>query len=159
MQFSRPVAGKGETRAGTAQSAHPDLARQGVTADELADLIERGEQARVRDALHADPTLVNARTRGGETPLHVACRTKMALIVAALIARGAGVDARDANGRTPLHAAVNGGGGLVMTLVDGLLSFGADPSLVDGAGQTVADLAATEPSIDLGALLARLQRP
>jgi ankyrin repeat protein len=130
-----------------------------VTADELAVLIERGENARVRDALHADPALLNAPASHGETPLHVACRAKMAKIVAMLIARGADVNARDATGRTPLHAAVSGGGGLAMTLVDGLLNFGADPSLVDNAGQTVADVAATEPSIDVDALLARLQRP
>jgi ankyrin repeat protein len=126
-----------------------------MTADECADLIERGEGEKVSAALRSDRSLIGLRTSTGETLLHVACRTKMALIVATFIAMEADLNARDRRGRTPLHATVVGGGALAVTIADALLNFGADPTLRDDAGQTVADLAETEMTVGLDELLAR----
>ena len=130
-----------------------------MTADELADLIERGETTRVAAAFATEPALASARTRQGETALHVACRTAMAPIVTKLIALEADVNARDLRGRTPLHAAVAGAGSLALPLVDVLLIFGADRTVEDDEGLTPEALARREMTVGLDRVLARLHGP
>ena len=61
--------------------------------------------AEVRACLAAGAD-VNARERGGHTPLHLAaCCNDNPAVIAALLEAGAEVNARDEDGDTPLHLA------------------------------------------------------
>lgn len=135
-------------------STHPDAA----PVERLALMIERGDVTGVSDALRADPSLVSARTPAGDTPLHLACWYKQVAIVGALLAHSANVNARGCFGRTPLHYAVHEGRAISIPIVGTLLGFGADPSLRDENGHTVADWARIEMSDGLAGVLEQLRR-
>jgi hypothetical protein len=123
-------------RAGTAggPSAAPAPrdpgAAPGPRAAEFAAALVRGDAARVRELLAADPglaaSLVNSRT-----PLHVFAdapghRPNAAAVVAALAAAGADLDAHAAgmwHHETPLHWAASNDD---TALIDALLEAGAD---------------------------------
>ena len=79
---------------------------------------------------------VAARNRRGETPLHGAARLNHSVaVVEELVRAGADLDARDREGNTPLHVSRLIGHPPVIHL---LLELGADPTLVNDAGE-VAD--------------------
>ena len=87
-------------------------------------------------ALLAAGADVDARNQRGATPLHVAAQyNHNPAIIVELVGAGADLDARDGEGNTPLHASRWFGHPPVVHL---LLELGADPTLVNDAGE-VAD--------------------
>ena len=101
-----------------------------VRAGNLPQLVER---------LSQQPDLLDARTPGGETPLHYAVLGRHPAIVDLLLARGADVNAQDSAGRTPLHFAATLDN---PELINTLLAGGADVNLADARGDTPLHLAA-----------------
>jgi len=87
------------------------------------------------------PDLLEAHSRDGWTPLHLAGFFGWAELANALIAKGAVVDSRSTNSmkNTPLHAAAAGGSA---ELVDVLLKRGANPNLTQQGGWTALHAAA-----------------
>ncbi|MBC6404098.1 MAG: ankyrin repeat domain-containing protein [Hyphomonadaceae bacterium] len=83
---------------------------------------ESAAAADVRRCLAAGAE-VEARTEGGETPLHLAALGGNAETVTALVDAGADVEAREEDNRTPLHVAAAGG---TAETVTALVKAGAD---------------------------------
>jgi ankyrin repeat protein len=84
----------------------------------------------------ATPTLPMAKVNtpnGAITQLHHAAFLGQTQEVRQLLAQGANVHARNCFGRTPLHDAVES---LTLDTVSTLLSFGADPNVIDDDGMT-----------------------
>jgi uncharacterized protein len=80
--------------------------------------------------------------RDGWTPLHYAASGPDAKpVVELLLERGAAIDARAPNGNTPLMMAARYG---AWTSAEFLLLRGANPKLVNQAGQNAADFARSE---------------
>ena len=78
---------------------------------------------------------VNARKKGGSTPLRFAARgSGTPAVVKALLEAGAKVNARDNDGRTPLHYAARFSKNV--EVVKTLLAAGAEPAARDNAGKT-----------------------
>jgi len=67
-----------------------------------------GNVGRVRDLLRKNPSLVNAKDKAGNTPLHCAIGYFELGVVEELLAHGADVNAQDNNGITPLHILAGG---------------------------------------------------
>lgn len=134
-------------------------AQPSVTADDLADMIERGDVSGVTDALRADPSLASARTGDGDTPLHIACWQKQLAILATLLLYHPDVNARGDSGRTPMHYAVYEPGPLSAAVVGTLMAEGADPALRDDLGLTVEDAAKAGMDDGLAEVLDMLHRP
>jgi RNA polymerase sigma factor (sigma-70 family) len=97
----------------------------------------------------ADP---DARTRGGQTPLHIATLVDRPSIVALLLAGGADPNAAADNGLTPLHFAVIRDRRAIATQ---LLGAGADAGLPDRHGRTPLDWARLKGYKELVLLLCR----
>ena len=94
----------------------------------MAALVKVGFDSNARDA----------RTRGGQTPLHVAARNNDLAVVSALVEAGFDPNAQNEKGATPLHFAV------LMSnaaMVEALVKAGADPNVRNEEGQTPRDLA------------------
>jgi len=91
------------------------------------------------ESLVAKGADVNAKAKGGYTPLHFAAvAEENAEIVEFLVSNGADVNAKTDTGSTPLHvAAVNGN----VEIVKFLVSKGADVNAKNNAGKTPLDLA------------------
>jgi ankyrin repeat protein/catechol 2,3-dioxygenase-like lactoylglutathione lyase family enzyme len=88
-----------------------------------------GDVRSMRDLLGRDPTLVRERTRGGDTPLHLAVHGAGA--VRLLLEHGADPNARDASDHAlPLHRAAGGG---PLDAVRALLDAGSDVHRVGDA--------------------------
>jgi len=66
-----------------------------------------GDAAKITELVASNPQLVNARTRTGETPLHLAVLSGETEAVAALLKAGADPNAPDEGGRTPVSIAQN----------------------------------------------------
>jgi ankyrin repeat protein len=92
---------------------------------------------------------LDARDKGGITPLHRAVRARSTSAVRALLKLGATVDAQSEKGSTPLHLATQstGAGGTADSLAEQieiiklLLSHGASPTTKDKRGTTPIDWA------------------
>lgn len=93
-------------------------ARASSGGGEMIEAVKRGDLARVRDLLAADPALLNAKeaTYGG-TPLHWAALRGHATIVQFLIAQGADTKIRNGDGETPLDVARRAGKKEVVALL------------------------------------------
>lgn len=111
------------------------------------------DSARVM-ALLAAGTDVAARSKDGETALHVCAIKGDAEITKALLAHGAEVDARTPRGQTlwmtPLMWATYGGHAAMVQL---LLEAGADPLAIDENGKAVLQMARDARHEDVEALL------
>ncbi|KAK7867490.1 hypothetical protein R5R35_004498 [Gryllus longicercus] len=93
-----------------------------------------GDLEAIETVLDAQSVCVNARSKFGRTPLHVAAaRQAPVKCLEAVVARGGDVNARDSRLRTPLHktAMIGYHSGL-----EALLRLGADPAARDRGGKT-----------------------
>ncbi len=81
---------------------------------------------------------VNAKDKGGGTPLHNAADGGHMEVAELLIAKGADVNAKDNYKRTPLHGAANNG---QKEIVELLVTRGADVNAKDYGGNTPLDVA------------------
>ena len=79
---------------------------------------------------------VNAKNRGGETPLHNAVSRPRTQVAELLIAKGAAINAPDADGLTPLHSAVAQGN---LAAVKLLLANKAELNARDAEAKTPLD--------------------
>jgi len=106
--------------------------------NEILSAVEGKDVAKVQKLLKADPRLVNARTPGGSTPLHLAAGLNQPGLMKLLLANKANVNARTKKGFTPLHVAafVNGADAVRV-----LISNGADIQAVAINGTTPLQLA------------------
>src|SRR4051812_23937875 len=80
------------------------LPREQMT--DIHNAVERGQTARVREILRADPATVHSRNRVYDMPLHLAAHHGRAAIAELLLDAGAAIDEKGDHGRTPLHFAV-----------------------------------------------------
>lgn len=71
-------------------------------ADEIHEAAKQGNLEKVRSLVAADPALVAAKDKGGETPLHWAAYSGNVDVVRFLLDKGAEVDAKNVRGLTPL---------------------------------------------------------
>ena len=120
----------------------------------LLTSLEADDAEGVRAALEAgaDPMQVDA---GGRTALMVAAQHAGPEAVEALLWHGAEVDWRAADGTTALMLALRHARTSEVPLL--LLNAGADPTLVDGAGQGALDYADQNSAVRNSGLYARLR--
>jgi len=124
--------------------------RQEKTADFLLSLHPQldvfnasvaGQVSDVLAAIDRDPSLLEAHSSDGWTPLHLAAFFGHPDLANALLDRGAQIDSRSTNAmrNTPLHAAAAGGHPDLVTL---LLKRGANPNAAQEGGWTALHSAA-----------------
>ena len=78
----------------------------GLWADEIHDAAKQGNLDKVRSLVDKDPALVEAKDKGGQTPLHWAAASGNLDLIRYLLDKGAAVDAKNGRGGTPLVFAV-----------------------------------------------------
>ena len=89
---------------------------------------------------------MNARSKDGTTPLHIAAANNSAAeAVSLLLKAGANANTRNRDGRTPLHLAAQGNPNPVVTEL--LLKAGADAKAKDTSGMRPIDYAEKNPSL------------
>jgi ankyrin repeat protein len=106
---------------GTVGSGYGELA--------LNFLIEKGEKG----------VDVNAKTKQGNTALHLALHSRHEVVVRLLMENGADIEATDASGRTPLISSVKSGIDQIVAL---LLEMRANTEAKDSGGETALIVAA-----------------
>ena len=104
----------------------------------IHDAARMGTRADVEKILKADPSMRDARTLLGSTPLHYAALNADSGPLKALLAAGAKVGAVDNEGQTPLHMAAFA---TRLDNVRALLEAGADPYAKTKAGRDVLSTA------------------
>jgi uncharacterized protein len=135
--------------------------RQEAVADYLLSLNPKldiflaaaaGRSQAVLDEIDRDPSLLEAHSGDGWTPLHLAAFFGHAELAGALIDRGAKVDARSTNSmkNTPLHAAA---AGRKLGAIRLLLERGADVNAKQEGGWTVLHAAAQNGERETAELL------
>ena len=112
----------------------------GFLSSPLHQAARRGDNPELITLLLDAGADVNARARGGDTPLHRADGTA---VIAALLSGGAEVDARGARGQTPLHRAIET---KKPANVAALIESGADVHALIGDGNTPLHMASRWPS-------------
>lgn len=112
-------------------------------------LIDHGELEPVRAALRDNPDLLSANDRLGWTALHRAVSHGNAGLTRLLLAAGVPVDAEDRRGETALFFAVFQD----TTLLEVLLSAGADPNHRNTLGDTPLFLAGDADACDQARML------
>jgi uncharacterized protein len=128
------------------------LAALGI-ALEIFEAAAVGDDTRLKEILHEDPSAVQSFSGDGWTPLHLAAAFGTPASVRELIAHGARVDAVSGNPQRnqPLHAA------LALSrnpeTIELLLQCGADPNAVQVGGFTPIFSAASANRRDLAELL------
>lgn len=128
---------------------HAPNGPEAAAARALAEAAEAGDAARV-SSLVASGAFVDARLRGGETPLMRASARGYADVARALLDAGADASARRTDGFTPLILAAFFGHEEVVRL---LLERGADASARTGLGTTAEKWAASRGFEGVGSLL------
>ena len=123
-----------------------------VTPEKRNPALRRGEAGKRKfvEALLDRGANVNARSRGGCTPLWVATQFARNDIAELLLDRGACVDAANDGGRTALMSAGMRGN---QPLVELLLERGANPQLTVGNDKTAVSYAREEGHSEIAALL------
>ena len=135
--------------------------RQAETAEYLLNLNPKldvfgacvaGQVAAVMNEIDREPSLLQAHSRDGWTPLHLAAFFGHSELANALLDRGALVNARSTNSmkNTPLHAAA---AGKQIDLTRLLLTRGADPNASQEGGWTALHSAAQSGSREMVELL------
>jgi len=76
-----------------------------VFAGEIHDACQVGDLTKVENLLKEDPSLLQAKTEEGKSPLHMATGWGQVEIVEYLLSVGADITARNNNGGTPIHVA------------------------------------------------------
>jgi uncharacterized protein len=111
-----------------------------------------GRTGAVLEAIERDPSLLDAHSSDGWTPLHLAAFFGRAELANALLDRGADVNARSTNNmkNTPLHAAAAGG---KTELVELLLKHGAAVDATQEGGWTALHSAAQSGSREMVSVL------
>ena len=153
----------------------PDTSATGEAA--FIDAIKAGEFERVKAMVSADPTLIDARSRTGESAILTAVYHRQKEIVNLLVARGASlslfeacaageieraerlladdpqaINAYSADGWTPLHlAAANNN----LDSMKQLIAQGAEVGAPNGEGRTALSLAQEKNHREAAALLRR----
>jgi ankyrin repeat protein len=115
-------------------------------ADEIHDAARQGNLEKVRVLVDKDPTLIAAKDKGGEIPLHWAAFSGNVDLVRFLLDKGAVVDAKNGRGLTPLaFAALQG-----RTPAAGLLiERGADVNVRNALNMTPLIIAAEQGAVAL----------
>jgi uncharacterized protein len=134
------------------------LLQSGAKVDVFA-AAAMGRLDRLEKLLASDPTLVNAYSGDGWTPLHLASFYSQKACAKALLDAGAPVLARSTNNLNnhPLHAAAAGRSRDIVAM---LLEHGADPNATQHGGWTPLHGAAQHGDVELAkALLAKGANP
>ena len=118
--------------------ASPARAESGIGELPIHQLAREGSGAEISRMLKAEPSLRDARTALGSTPLHLAAMNPDRSAMAALLAAGADPNARDADGSTPIHMAAYAS--RAPHALD-LLQAGADPLLKNNLGRDATAMA------------------
>lgn len=104
----------------------------------IHDAARMGSGREIDKLLKADPSVRDARTQHGSTPLHLAATNPDSSALKALLAAGADVNARDSEGLTPLHMTAYTQNARNAEL---LLQAGADPHAKTNAGRDPTSMA------------------
>ncbi len=80
-------------------------AAQAAQAQEVFDLLRKGDVAAVKALIEKSPQLVEGRDASGRTPLHYAAYGGSADLINFFIDKGAKLELQDAQQKTPLHLA------------------------------------------------------
>ena len=127
------------------------LASRSAPCAEIHEAVKLRDTARIEQLLVKGPRgLVNARTKGGSTPLHWAAVSQAPEVARVLIENGADINARTDTGSTPLHWAANKNAVSVAKL---LIESGADVNARSNKGYTPLHWAAIGNSDLLANLL------
>ena len=118
--------------------APPASAESGVVELPVHQAAREGSGAELSRLLKADPSLRDARTALGSTPLHLAAMNPDLSAMAALLAAGADPNARDVDGSTPIHMAAYASRAQHALA---LLDAGADPLLKNNQGRDATAMA------------------
>lgn len=86
-----------------------------VGADQIHYAVKSGDVSKLKQLIAANPTIINAQDKDGNTPLHLAAEAANTELVDYLIMKGAKIDILNTDNQTPLHLAIIGGG-LTITL-------------------------------------------
>jgi len=128
-----------------------DLCRVGV-CDPIHSAAQKGDLAKVKELITADPSLVSAKDKMGATPLHLAAKENHKDVAEFLLASGADVNAKDSNGGfTPLDFAL--GSYRYIEVVTLLIGKGADVNARSGQGLNALMETAMRGQKDAAALL------
>ena len=111
-----------------------------------------GDLAEVKRFIE-EGTDVNAKDKGGQTPLFWAVSTNNNDVAKFLIDKGADVNAKDKDGATPLHLVVCSRGKKKKDAVELLLSKGADVNAKNTHGWTPLQLASIRKQMDVEEIL------
>jgi len=132
-----------------------------VTALELLhDAAFNGDSKSVTHLLDGEPSLINMKSKEGDSVLHMACWGKQIGLIGILLDCGADVNGQGWLGRTPLHYSVHEGGAISVPIVHVLLQGGADPNIKDDKGFTPSDWAKIDmEDSPLVEVLKLLQKP
>ena len=138
------------------------LAATPLSAGPVHDAVRHRDAGALRALLQQDPSLSNAATEDGVTPIHIAASLDDPDIVSLLIEAGAKVNAKTANGATPLHWAamakaekateipIRKGANVRATTSEGLTALQAASQ--KGAAKVVQLLTSAESALQAGIL-------
>jgi len=127
------------------------LAAKGAAPESIIHLAARaGDLAKVKSFIE-DGTNVNARDKGGETPLFSAVLADNSDVAKFLITKGADVNAKDGGGVTPLNFVIRSRG--KKDMVELLISKGADVNAKNERGVTPLHSALVRGQKDVAELL------